>query len=91
MKVISSSVLKSQLFTLEITEKMVFQNLKLLNLFNVAEGPGLPVQFNATEAPKEPTCGETPARLCKSAFNTTAPMFGISLTSGEFNAQIKNQ
>jgi len=25
----------------------------------------------------------TPARLCKSTFNTTAPMYGVSLTSGE--------
>ena len=25
----------------------------------------------------------TPARLCKSTFNTTAPMYGVSLTSGK--------
>merc|ERR1712050_516955 len=25
----------------------------------------------------------TPSRLCKSTFNTTAPMYGVSLTSGE--------
>ena len=25
----------------------------------------------------------TPARMCKSIFNTTAPMYGVSLTSGE--------
>eukprot|EP00095_Tigriopus_kingsejongensis_P009634 maker-scaffold94_size379870-snap-gene-2.35 protein:Tk09634 transcript:maker-scaffold94_size379870-snap-gene-2.35-mRNA-1 annotation:"GL25327" len=29
------------------------------------------------------TCkSATPARLCKSSFNTTAPMYGVSLTSG---------
>ncbi len=27
--------------------------------------------------------GDTPARLCKSSFNTTAPMYGVSLTSGK--------
>jgi len=29
------------------------------------------------------SCSETPARLCKSSFNTTAPMYGVSLTSGK--------
>jgi len=36
---------------------------------------------------KPPSCVPvdqiTPARLCKSTFNTTAPMYGVSLTSGE--------
>lgn len=26
---------------------------------------------------------KVPARLCKSSFNTTAPLYGVSLTSGE--------
>ena len=25
----------------------------------------------------------TPSRLCKTSFNTTAPMYGVSLTSGK--------
>ncbi len=25
----------------------------------------------------------TPARLCKTRYNTTAPMYGVSLTSGQ--------
>lgn len=28
-------------------------------------------------------CRDTPARLCKTRYNTTAPMYGISLTSGQ--------
>lgn len=28
-------------------------------------------------------CGSTPARLCKTRYNTTAPMYGVSLTSGQ--------
>ena len=36
---------------------------------------------------KPPSCVPvdqiTPARLCKSTFNTTAPMYGVSLTSGQ--------
>jgi len=39
------------------------------------------------EDKRPPTClpdsEVTPARLCKSTFNTTAPMYGVSLTSGE--------
>ncbi|XP_070509712.1 uncharacterized protein [Chironomus tepperi] len=28
-------------------------------------------------------CGGTPSRLCKTRYNTTAPMYGVSLTSGQ--------
>lgn len=28
-------------------------------------------------------CGSTPSRLCKTRYNTTAPMYGVSLTSGQ--------
>lgn len=28
-------------------------------------------------------CNGTPARLCKTRYNTTAPMYGVSLTSGQ--------
>ncbi|XP_023708146.1 uncharacterized protein LOC111864839 [Cryptotermes secundus] len=33
-------------------------------------------------SPRE-SCGGTPARLCKTRYNTTAPMYGVSLTSGQ--------
>lgn len=29
------------------------------------------------------TCGSIPPRLCKTRYNTTAPMYGVSLTSGQ--------
>ncbi|XP_022899920.1 uncharacterized protein [Onthophagus taurus] len=29
------------------------------------------------------TCTSTPSRLCKTRYNTTAPMYGVSLTSGQ--------
>ncbi|XP_066144041.1 uncharacterized protein [Euwallacea fornicatus] len=29
------------------------------------------------------TCGGMPPRLCKTRYNTTAPMYGVSLTSGQ--------
>ncbi|XP_039275020.1 uncharacterized protein LOC120349125 [Nilaparvata lugens] len=28
-------------------------------------------------------CQSTPSRLCKTRYNTTAPMYGVSLTSGQ--------
>ncbi|BES99616.1 Hypothetical protein NTJ_12433 [Nesidiocoris tenuis] len=28
-------------------------------------------------------CGTTPSRLCRTRYNTTAPMYGVSLTSGQ--------
>jgi len=41
----------------------------------------------SSTTPRPQTCVPdnelTPARLCKSTFNTTAPMYGVSLTSGE--------
>lgn len=37
-----------------------------------------------TAAPADRTsCAGPPARLCKTRYNTTAPMFGVSLTSGK--------
>ncbi|GFG36256.1 hypothetical protein Cfor_01386 [Coptotermes formosanus] len=33
-------------------------------------------------SPRE-SCGGTPPRLCKTRYNTTAPMYGVSLTSGQ--------
>lgn len=50
-----------------------------------AEGvtDSVPATTNSTAVPAEASCSETPARLCKSSFNTTAPMFGVSLTSGK--------
>lgn len=35
-------------------------------------------EFNTKES-----CTSTPTRLCKTRYNTTAPMYGISLTSGQ--------
>ncbi|XP_057668972.1 uncharacterized protein LOC130901538 isoform X1 [Diorhabda carinulata] len=37
----------------------------------------------ATNLPQSNMCGSTPPRLCKTRYNTTAPMYGVSLTSGQ--------
>lgn len=29
------------------------------------------------------TCGGNPTRVCQTRYNTTAPLYGISLTSGQ--------
>jgi hypothetical protein len=52
------------------------------------DGESVPATVNANNASvvnpvSTGFCSETPARLCKSSFNTTAPMFGVSLTSGK--------
>jgi len=48
---------------------------------------GTSAESSAASTPRPQTCVPdnelTPARLCKSTFNTTAPMYGVSLTSGE--------
>lgn len=38
---------------------------------------------NTVPSAKCETTESTPSRLCKSTFNTTAPMYGVSLTSGK--------
>jgi len=53
-----------------------------------AEGESVPASSdNSTQTGEKPAAcsggGDTPARLCKSSFNTTAPMYGVSLTSGK--------
>ncbi|XP_055912321.1 uncharacterized protein LOC129946228 isoform X2 [Eupeodes corollae] len=35
------------------------------------------------DSPSPSQCRGTPARLCKTRYNTTAPMYGVSLTSGQ--------
>lgn len=37
----------------------------------------------AASSSSVPTCSSTPSRLCKTRYNTTAPMYGVSLTSGQ--------
>jgi len=38
---------------------------------------------NARSLNPSEKCNATPARLCKTRYNTTAPMYGVSLTSGQ--------
>jgi len=47
------------------------------------EGPR--VRRDADQEEEKPQCtvGGSPPRLCKSTYNTTAPMYGVSLTSGQ--------
>ena len=54
---------------------------------NSTEGSAEMTTMEPGEDKRPPACVNvdqiTPARLCKSTFNTTAPMYGVSLTSGE--------
>lgn len=55
-------------------------NFKMIKLLNICLFIFLlPARsVNPTEK-----CNATPARLCKTRYNTTAPMYGVSLTSGQ--------
>lgn len=39
--------------------------------------------FTARNVSPANLCSGTPSRLCKTRYNTTAPMYGVSLTSGQ--------
>lgn len=54
---------------------------RLLAAHTQSQGAGR-VRREAGEE-KECTVGGSPPRLCKSTYNTTAPMYGVSLTSGQ--------
>ncbi|KAG8237220.1 hypothetical protein J437_LFUL016057 [Ladona fulva] len=53
----------------------------LINTYTLREGRASSLGMNIKKS--EPSCGSTPARLCKTRYNTTAPMYGVSLTSGQ--------
>ncbi|XP_071455396.1 uncharacterized protein [Hetaerina americana] len=53
----------------------------LLTQYTVRDGRASSLGMNIKKS--EPSCGSTPARLCKTRYNTTAPMYGVSLTSGQ--------
>ncbi|CAK9817265.1 hypothetical protein ANTPLA_LOCUS9307 [Anthophora plagiata] len=62
----------------ELTRQALLHNYKIAHGdYSIAESSRNGRAFS----PKE-TCG-SPARLCKTRYNTTAPMYGVSLTSGQ--------
>ncbi|XP_074026686.1 uncharacterized protein [Leptinotarsa decemlineata] len=50
---------------------------------NIGEAPSLTRKGRAANVSPAGLCPGTPARLCKTRYNTTAPMYGVSLTSGQ--------
>ncbi|CAH1117458.1 unnamed protein product [Phaedon cochleariae] len=50
---------------------------------NLGESPTISRQARAANVSPSNACGGTPGRLCKTRYNTTAPMYGVSLTSGQ--------
>ncbi|KAI4480066.1 hypothetical protein M0804_010427 [Polistes exclamans] len=62
----------------EITRQALLHNYKLLQGdYSIAAHTRNGRSFSAKE-----NCG-SPSRLCKTRYNTTAPMYGVSLTSGQ--------
>ncbi|KAJ8917557.1 hypothetical protein NQ315_005606 [Exocentrus adspersus] len=50
---------------------------------NMETTPTISRQARAANVSPANICTGTPARLCKTRYNTTAPMYGVSLTSGQ--------
>ncbi|XP_043274397.1 uncharacterized protein [Venturia canescens] len=62
----------------KITREALLQNYKTIKGdYSMASNSRAARSFSAKES-----CG-SPARLCKTRYNTTAPMYGVSLTSGQ--------
>jgi hypothetical protein len=51
--------------------------------FGDINGPSISRTGRAANVSPTTTCTGTPSRLCKTRYNTTAPMYGVSLTSGQ--------
>ncbi|XP_063900052.1 uncharacterized protein LOC135119575 [Zophobas morio] len=51
--------------------------------FDDINSPSISRTARATNMSPANTCTGTPSRLCKTRYNTTAPMYGVSLTSGQ--------
>ncbi|CAD7080750.1 unnamed protein product [Hermetia illucens] len=71
---------QSQLPTLDphVTKSAL---LRAYNEANSEETEGSRMRRSLNSSPDQ--CRSTPARLCKTRYNTTAPMYGVSLTSGQ--------
>ncbi|XP_046435852.1 uncharacterized protein LOC124296822 [Neodiprion virginianus] len=63
----------------ELTRKALLHNYKAVHGdYSIADANSR----NGRAFSSRETCG-SPARLCKTRYNTTAPMYGVSLTSGQ--------
>ncbi|XP_054260945.1 uncharacterized protein LOC128985469 isoform X2 [Macrosteles quadrilineatus] len=61
----------------QLTKKILLKSFELTNDLRESHSR------SGREFSSRETCGSTPARLCKTRYNTTAPMYGVSLTSGQ--------
>ncbi|XP_018319480.1 uncharacterized protein LOC108732964 [Agrilus planipennis] len=55
----------------------------LLAAHQINTGETLSTLSRTARSTQSTTCSSTPSRLCKTRYNTTAPMYGVSLTSGQ--------
>ncbi|XP_046689003.1 uncharacterized protein LOC124374913 [Homalodisca vitripennis] len=61
----------------QLTRKVLIKSFELTN--DLRES----YSRSGREFSNRDACSSTPARLCKTRYNTTAPMYGVSLTSGQ--------
>ncbi|KAK6620589.1 hypothetical protein RUM43_010881 [Polyplax serrata] len=72
---------KARLLTKQTLDPKMVQKALLRN-FEAANGNVENFRMGKSSLRDESSC-PTPARLCKTRYNTTAPMYGVSLTSGQ--------
>lgn len=61
---------------------MLYYNRALYEAKKLYSDEVIVIGFSGRAVSAKESCG-SPARLCKTRYNTTAPMYGISLTSGQ--------
>ncbi|KAG5678254.1 hypothetical protein PVAND_007946 [Polypedilum vanderplanki] len=64
-------------------DPMVMQSTLLSAYREANDEPSMSRAGRSLNSAQTPQCGSSPSRLCKTRYNTTAPMYGVSLTSGQ--------
>ncbi|CAH1105447.1 unnamed protein product [Psylliodes chrysocephalus] len=64
-------------------DPFITRNMLLIAHQQTEESLTLSRQARAATMSPSNMCASTPPRLCKTRYNTTAPMYGVSLTSGQ--------
>jgi hypothetical protein len=83
----SSGSRRGRMSPLPTLDPLITQST-LLRAYNEANSESLNFEdFHGSRSSRSVSsgsqCSGTPARLCKTRYNTTAPMYGVSLTSGQ--------
>lgn len=73
---------KARLLTKQTLDPKIMQKA-LIHSYMIANNENVANMRTGKSAGREESSCPTPSRLCKTRYNTTAPMYGVSLTSGQ--------